>query len=189
MSKLLVVAMGGVLVLAGAVAMWLGWDIVQVERGWASVIAGATASSAGVVVIAIGILIGELRRLQASSAPAVARARSNDEPSAPRPAASEPQDRWREAEPEVATAPRDESVARMEPAPQAPRFSRPEPLLPESPLPEPPRVEAAVVGRYAFGGANYALYDDGSIEAETPAGLRRFASLAELREYIAERER
>ncbi|MEA2831990.1 MAG: hypothetical protein QOG66_192 [Methylobacteriaceae bacterium] len=53
-------------------------------------------------------------------------------------------------------------------------------------LQEPPGVpaEPAVIGRYTSGNTTYIMFADGSIEAETPTGILRFASLAELKSYV-----
>ncbi|MDB5590701.1 hypothetical protein [Enterovirga sp.] len=56
--------------------------------------------------------------------------------------------------------------------------------------PAPPRYEAApdgpaIVGQYASGGNSYVMYSDGSIQADTPAGKRRFSSLDDLRAFVA----
>lgn len=42
-----------------------------------------------------------------------------------------------------------------------------------------------VVGTYDSGGNHYVMFSDGSIEAETPNGVFRFASLDELKDFIA----
>ena len=63
----------------------------------------------------------------------------------------------------------------------------PEQLHEEIPEPEPerePRAETNVVGRYSTDGANYILYADGSIDAETEQGTFRFASMSDLRAHI-----
>ncbi|HEY8382787.1 MAG TPA: hypothetical protein VIL09_11625 [Microvirga sp.] len=44
---------------------------------------------------------------------------------------------------------------------------------------------AAIIGTYNSGDNRYVMFSDGSIEAETPEGLFRFASLDELKEFIA----
>lgn len=62
--KITVVALGALLVGCGAVSIWMGMDIVQIERGWTQVIAGATVMSAGFVVIALGLVIGSLEALR-----------------------------------------------------------------------------------------------------------------------------
>ncbi|WP_210485592.1 hypothetical protein [Microvirga antarctica] len=48
-----------------------------------------------------------------------------------------------------------------------------------------PGGPAAVIGTYNSGENKYVMYSDGSIEAETPQGFFRFASLDELKEFIA----
>jgi hypothetical protein len=45
-----------------------------------------------------------------------------------------------------------------------------------------------LVGHYSAGGANYKIFSDGSIEAETEGGAFRFASMDDFKSYLA-RER
>lgn len=54
--------------------------------------------------------------------------------------------------------------------------------------PEPPKPPPAVTGRYSSGDTNYVMFDDGSIEAQTPEGVMRFASLVELRRFVEQRQ-
>jgi len=49
-----------------------------------------------------------------------------------------------------------------------------------------PEAAPSVVARYSAGGVQYVIYSDGAIEAETEAGGMRFASMDELKAYIAE---
>ena len=42
-----------------------------------------------------------------------------------------------------------------------------------------------LVGHYSAGGANYKIFSDGSIEAETEGGAFRFASMDEFKAYLA----
>lgn len=58
-----VTAMGLLLFGAGAYAMWTGYDIIQLERGWSLFIAGAVALTGGVLTIAVGCVIALLARL------------------------------------------------------------------------------------------------------------------------------
>lgn len=53
--------------------------------------------------------------------------------------------------------------------------------------PEPAKAPPAVTGRYSSGDTHYTMYDDGSIEAQTPDGVMRFASLIELRRFVEQR--
>ena len=61
----LVLALGALLSLCGAFAISAGYGIIQVERGWAGVIAGATALSGGIVTIALGFILHSLSGLHA----------------------------------------------------------------------------------------------------------------------------
>lgn len=80
----IVFAVGIVLALVGFWWLWTGLDIVQVERGWSAVIAGATMLSAGFVMAAIAavlVRLGEIAQtLAATRSPANAPAAA--EPSA-----------------------------------------------------------------------------------------------------------
>jgi hypothetical protein len=48
-----------------------------------------------------------------------------------------------------------------------------------------PSDKPTVVGTYDSGGNHYVMFSDGSIEADTPNGVFRFASLDELKDFIA----
>ncbi|MGH6867889.1 MAG: hypothetical protein ACREDA_03235 [Methylocella sp.] len=61
----LVLALGALLSLCGAFAIYAGYGIIEVERGWAGVIAGATALSGGIVTIALGFILHGLSGLHA----------------------------------------------------------------------------------------------------------------------------
>ncbi|MDA9548546.1 MULTISPECIES: DUF308 domain-containing protein [unclassified Bradyrhizobium] len=87
-------------------------------------------------------------------------------------------DRTRASEPQA--APR-------RPPPRSP--SPPAETAPPSP-PEPPPVEPAPVTVLKSGvvdGMAYSLYSDGSIEAQMPEGMMRFASIDELRAHLDQR--
>ena len=59
---------------------------------------------------------------------------------------------------------------------------------PEPPAPAPAQSpESAIVGRYSSGDTNYLMFADGSIEAQTPDGVMRFASLTELKRFVEKR--
>src|SRR3984893_1398556 len=61
----LVFVLGTLLSLCGAFAIAAGYGIIQVERGRAGVIAGATALSGGIVTIALGFILHRLSGLHA----------------------------------------------------------------------------------------------------------------------------
>lgn len=63
----------------------------------------------------------------------------------------------------------------------------PKPDLPAAPAPEvyKPEPPAAILKSGVVDGMGYTLYVDGSIEAELPDGILRFASINELRDHLA----
>ncbi|MDN3625021.1 hypothetical protein [Methylobacterium isbiliense] len=138
---------------------------------------------------------------QAGVPGAAALAATELRPSRTEPEAETPELRLTRAEPDE--APRDEPgpAAPPEPAPGPPPASEPppaqagapEPASPPEPAappaePEPPAAPEApsIVGTYASGGNTYVMYSDGTIDADTPGGKFHFASLDELKVFIAE---
>ncbi|KUL97014.1 hypothetical protein DK26_03490 [Bosea sp. WAO] len=98
-----------------------------------------------------------------------------------------------EALPSVATA-EDEPEIASEPEAQAaaPEFvhGAEEPAAPEAeaPAPEadkPSASEEGIVGAYQVGETHFTIYADGSIQARTPDGDYAFASMDELKAYLA----
>jgi hypothetical protein len=77
--------------------------------------------------------------------------------------------------------PVDETEAAVEPA----LDEQPDPETIESAPKEDEAEELVVIGTYNSGGNNYVMYGDGSIQADTPTGRYKFASLEELKEFIA----
>ncbi len=76
----LVFAVGFVLAVCGGAAIFFGYGLINVERGWSSVIAGAAALSGGVVTMALALILHSLSRLRAllKEASAFAPARAPD---------------------------------------------------------------------------------------------------------------
>ncbi|MGH6936906.1 MAG: hypothetical protein ACRED2_12155, partial [Methylocella sp.] len=58
-----VLALGVLLSLCGAIAISESYGIIEVERGWAGVIAGASLLSGGIVTIALGFILHSLSGL------------------------------------------------------------------------------------------------------------------------------
>ena len=62
----------------------------------------------------------------------------------------------------------------------------PEPVSPEAEAPaQPASSEEGIVGAYQVGDAHFTIYADGSIQARTPDGDYKFASMDELKAYLA----
>jgi hypothetical protein len=74
-------------------------------------------------------------------------------------------------------------------------FAEPKPAVPEPAAPEPaaPAVRSeepapvTVLKSGVVDGMAYSLYSDGSIEAQMPEGMMRFASIDELRSHLDQR--
>jgi hypothetical protein len=123
--KHLLLAFGIVLVIAGALSIYSGYSIIEIERGWASVIAGATALTGGVITVALAFVLGSLDRLRVAlehAVPETARtAPAAHLPHAPPRANDEAVLR---EEPVFDTADQDSTaqaeIAKLEPAPAAP---------------------------------------------------------------------
>ena len=88
-------------------------------------------------------------------------------------------------EPEPAPAPEPEAELEPEwepePAPEAE-------LAPQDAASEEEGAEPEIIGRYEAHGAHYVMYADGSIDADTAHGVYRFASMEELKQFIARQE-
>ncbi|HWX13942.1 MAG TPA: hypothetical protein VNY06_03600, partial [Methylocella sp.] len=61
----IVLALGVLLALGGALALLTSYGIIMVERGWAGVIAGTTALAGGVVTLALGLILHRLSNFYA----------------------------------------------------------------------------------------------------------------------------
>ena len=62
------------------------------------------------------------------------------------------------------------------------------PAPPQLPREEPPALAVTVIKSGVVDGMAYSLYSDGSIEAEMPEGMMRFASIDELRAHLDQRQ-
>ena len=52
---------------------------------------------------------------------------------------------------------------------------------------ETPEAPPTLIGRYTSGGANYMIFSDGSIEAETDEGAFKFASMGDFKKFLLDR--
>jgi len=173
-SGLAATAAGVLLVGAGIFAMWSGWDMILLERGWSLFIAGSVFLSGGVVTAALGRVIDRLSRLGEGSLIAAPAPVAVEKPApAPEqtPAPLRPQPA-RPVIPENAPAP-DYSAER-------PDFSS---IIGALPVEEPTEVD-----RYMAGDATYVMMSDGSVEVRSAAGRQRYPSLAALRAEAESRQ-
>ncbi len=62
--KYVLLIFGIVLVVGGGLSIYSGYDIIEIERGWASVLAGTTAATGGVITIGLALIVRSLDRLR-----------------------------------------------------------------------------------------------------------------------------
>ncbi len=176
---IVVILLGVILFAAGGGALVTSVDLLPTEMGMLYAACGAIAISSAFIVFSIAALI---RRVDALGQPS--------RPRRPEPAREEPLIDVTPAE-EPTSAPSIDDPVRAEPlADEAVNENR------SGRLPTLHEVEHAIahpeapptlVGRYSAGGANYMIFSDGTIEAETEQGAYRFASLGEFKAFIAGR--
>jgi hypothetical protein len=110
-----VIVFGVFIFLLGLVVAWNSYGIIQVERGWSMVISGTIAFSAGLILIALGLILRQLKILSASAAQvALFLARAGQSGAAAQQVA--PVERAPEAETTVEQAPAAEEAASVEQA-------------------------------------------------------------------------
>jgi len=164
---ILTLVLGAVLFVAGFGSLAYSVDLVPTEMGRLYAECGVILLSSSAVVFALAALIFTLNRIFAparrkTKAPAKAAPPISAPTGAPAPAPEDDVNLNRSGHLPTLRAV-EEAIAEPEPGPQ-------------------------VVGRYSAGGAHYVIYSDGAIEAETEEGGLRFASMDELKTYIANRK-
>jgi len=173
------------LLAAGGAGAYMSLDLVPTGPGLLYAFAGATATSMAVVTFAVGLLIWRVGKLAELVRPSAAQsgaaygaptyeqsltAPPSLEPEAPAPLAEAA------AKAEGAEAPINENHAG-----HLPTFGEIEAAV------ETPVTAPRLIGRYSAAGANYMIFADGSIEAETKEGTYKFASMTEFKRYLADR--
>ncbi len=192
----LVFALGLVLFVAGLDGFYLSLDLLPTGVGILYALGGAIGVSMAILAFAVGVLIRRIDALTelarqrpgvieasradpwfaAPTAVAVPSAEERDTPEAEK--AQEPQaEEGGEPEAEADGEPVEEN--RAEP-PRAPGEIEHAIETPEAP--------PGLVGRYSSGGANYMIFADGSIEAETQEGTFKFPSMGDFKDFLADRK-
>ncbi len=203
--------LGLVLIAAGAGGLVASFDLLPTELGLLYACCGAILVSGGVVTVAIGVAVLRLEALTQMVQFAAAVEDLPDEAEvaaaalhAPDHMAHEPDAAPAEMDSvadegeahAVESLPIDDHAAAEEPAEElltdalvdegvaagAPSVADLEQALAAA------AAAPTLVGHYSAGGANYKIFSDGSIEAETEGGAFRFASMDEFKSYLA-RER
>jgi len=202
----LVFVLGAILAVAGGGALFASVDLLPTEIGILYAACGTVALSAGIIVLSIGALI---RRVDQLADDFGARA---VEPGFPLAAAAHGHAQHPHIEPEFESEPQllaepapshehethvEAHAPEAEPAPATAPVGEDDDPLNENRsghLPTLAEVEHAIaepeapptlVGRYSAGGADYMIFSDGTIEAETEHGAFKFASMGDFKAYLA----
>jgi hypothetical protein len=205
--------LGLVLIAAGAGGLVASFDLLPTELGLLYACCGAILVSGGVVTVAIGVAVLRLEALTQmvhfaaavedlpEEAEVAAAALHAHDQMAHDHMAHEPD--AAPADMETAAEEGDAHVVESPPVDaHAAAEEPPELALTEAPVeegvvagaPSVADLEQALaaaaapptlVGHYSAGGANYKIFSDGSIEAETEGGAFRFASMDEFKSYLA----
>ncbi len=195
---ILIFVLSLVLLVAGAASGYQSLDLLPDGLGVVYALAGAVGVAASVVTFAIGVMILRIDALaklvRQSAAPAMLDAVLDSEPA---PAGTDTTAKIEpapaeeavfapvpvEAEPESADEPvaaEDESPININRAGHLPSLDAIETVL------ETPETPPSMIGSYSSAGANYKIFADGSIEAETSEGTFKFASMSDFKRHLVE---
>jgi hypothetical protein len=183
---ILIFVLSLILVIAAAASGYESLDLLPTSTGVLYALAGAVAACAAVMTFAIGVLtwrIGALMKLVRQSAgpvaipvtfeatPSTEFAHAGDISPAPSAIEAGPPERFEEA-----ARAEDESPININ------RSGH----LPSLETPEEPQGPPSLIGSYSSAGANYKIFSDGSIEAETGEGTFQFASMGDFKRHLLE---
>ena len=187
---ILIFVLSLILLIAGGASGYESIDLLPTSIGVLYALAGAVAVCAAVVAFAIAVMIqridalAKLMRQYAPPAafevtPSTETARVEEvsaAPSAIEAAAPESVDE--------ASAAEDESPININRTGHLPSLETIETVLE---TPEEPQGPPSLIGSYSSAGANYKIFADGSIEAETSEGTFKFASMSDFKRHLVER--
>jgi len=194
---ILIFVLSLVLLVAGAASGYQSLDLLPDTLGALYALAGAVGVAAAVVTFAIGVAIlriDALAKLMRQSAAPVALDTAHDseraaldaapkiEPARPEEAVFAPVAVEAET-PESADEPAaadDESPININRAGHLPSLDAIETVL------ETPETPPSMIGSYSSAGANYKIFADGSIEAETSEGTFKFASMSDFKRHLVD---
>ncbi len=183
---ILIFVLSVVLLIAGAASGYQSVDLLPDVMGVLYALAGAVSVAAAVVTFAIGVMILRVDALaklvRQSGAPAILDVAPDSE-LAPAgetvlaPVAVEAETPEGVSEPVAAE---DESPININRSGHLPSLDAIETVL------ETPETPPSMIGSYSSAGANYKIFADGSIEAETNEGTFRFASMSDFKRHLVE---
>jgi hypothetical protein len=183
-----------VLLIAAAASGYESIDLLPTSTGFLYAFAGAVAACAAVITFAIAVLIRRIDRLT-RSAPQSARPSILSPGFGVTPSAeTAPAEGFSEAPlaieakglggEEEAPGIEEEGPININRSGHLPSLETIETVLE---TPEEPQGPPSLIGSYSSAGANYKIFADGSIEAETSEGTFKFASMNDFKRHLVER--
>ena len=179
-----------ILLIAGAASGYESMDLLPTSIGVLYALAGAVAACAAVVTFAVAVLIRRvetLTKLVRESAahflPATYEAAPTTE-TAPAEHGSAAPMAIETSAPDETPAGESESPININRTGHLPSLDTSETVLE---TPEEPQGPPSLIGSYSSAGANYRIFADGSIEAETSEGTYKFASMSDFKRHLLER--
>jgi hypothetical protein len=192
LMSILIFVLSLILLIAAAASGYESVDLLPTSTGVLYALGGAVAACAAVVTFALGVLIRRLDRLtklvgQSDRAsilrpgfgvtPSAETAPASEASAAPLPIGSEGLENLE------ALALEDESPININRTGHLPSLETIETVLE---TPDEPQGPPSIIGSYSSAGANYKIFSDGSIEAETNEGTFQFASMADFKRHLIE---
>ena len=189
---ILIFILSFILLIAAAATGYESIDLLPTSTGVLYALAGAVAACAAVVTFAIGVLtwrIGALTKLVRQSAGLlpIAFEMTPSAETAPASTVSDTPSAIEARLPEGADdalGAEDESPINFNRSGHLPSLEALETVLE---TPEEPQGPPTLIGSYSSAGANYKIFSDGSIEAETGEGTFQFASMSDFKRHLVER--
>jgi hypothetical protein len=176
-----------ILLIAAAVSGYESVDLLPTSTGVLYALAGAVAACAAVVTFALAVLIRRVDRLTKlvgpSDRPSILRPGFGVTPLAEAGPASEASAAPLAIEGEGLETVEEESPININRSGHLPSLETSETVLE---TPEEPQEPPSIIGSYSSAGANYRIFSDGSIEAETSEGTFQFASMSDFKQHLTE---
>jgi hypothetical protein len=183
---ILIFVLSLLLAVGGVAGGYQSLDLLPDVMGVLYALAGAVSAAAAVVTFAIGVMILRIDALaklvRQSAAPAILDTAPDSERALAEEAVLAPVGVGAET-PESAEEPvaaEDESPININRSGHLPSLDAIETVL------ETPETPPSMIGSYSSAGANYKIFADGSIEAETSEGTFKFASMSDFKRHLVE---
>jgi len=178
---ILIFVLSLILLIAGLASGYQSLNLLPTGLGVMYALAGAVAGCAAVLTFAIGVLIRRIdaltKLMRQSQAPAIFEAASWTTTSPPEGSAAPLAAEAGEPEDMGQPAAEEESSININRTGHLPSLE----TIEETPEPKAP---PSLIGSYSSAGANYRIFADGSIEAETSEGTFKFASMADFKRHL-----